>query len=221
MVNKKKSFVVIFSNEENRVEHNDQLLSVNGLYFDQVNFENALSLLAGKREQESHIELVVARQLSAQTTHAYQISNSIDTNQDLTQLATHGLANSLYALYDLQNDFIFYSTQQMTIKERAMVLNTEWTQLETIELLNESGPVSLTASSGSQPSKVSGASGGGAGGAGGGFGFGITGNKSTGVVVKAITIGGSAYKVSHLIFYFHLLLLLPFSNPDTHQGNTN
>ena len=94
-----------------------------------------------------------------------------------------------------------------------MVLNTEWTQLETIELLNESGPVSQAASSASQPNKVSGASGGGAGSAGGGFGFGITGNKSTGVVVKAITIGGSAYKVSHFfLFYFWLLFKSRYSS---------
>lgn len=79
-----------------------------------------------------------------------------------------------------------------------MVLNTEWTQLETIELLNESNSgylailpskdinvTGVTKGLCSEPSSGN-----------GGFGFGITGNKSTGVVVKAITIGGSAYKVS-------------------------
>lgn len=79
-----------------------------------------------------------------------------------------------------------------------MVLNTEWTQLETIELLNESNagylaPVPNKGSNGTGVSKALCVE---TSGGNGGFGFGITGNKSTGVVVKAITIGGSAYKVS-------------------------
>ncbi|CAF0819062.1 unnamed protein product, partial [Didymodactylos carnosus] len=45
-----------------------------------------------------------------------------------------------------------------------MVLNTEWTQIEVIELIND--------------------------GSGTGLGFGIIGNKSTGVVVKNIIPGG-------------------------------
>jgi hypothetical protein len=96
-----------------------------------------------------------------------------------------------------------------------MVLNTEWTQLETIELLCETsggggGGNATTISSTSQTgasasgkslgvptgmtSSPSGCSISGSG--SGGFGFGITGNKSTGVVVKAITSSGSAQKVS-------------------------
>jgi len=91
--------------------------------------------------------------------------------------------------------------------------NNEWTQLETIELLNETNSSYLTtgtsvknenaASNGSisalarqNVSEISMSSSSHSG-AGGGFGFGITGNKSTGVVVKAITFGGSAYKVKN------------------------
>ena len=101
-----------------------------------------------------------------------------------------------------------------------MVLNTEWTQLEIIELLNEtsssaaaafysSTAVAAAAAAGKQVDRVSSAAAGatsvGGGGSsssssggGSGFGFGITGNKSTGVVVKAITPGGSAFRVSTL-----------------------
>lgn len=63
-----------------------------------------------------------------------------------------------------------------------MVLNTEWTQLEIVELLNELPSQNLDEISSSTAGN-------------GGFGFGITGNKSTGVVVKVITQGGSAAKV--------------------------
>lgn len=66
-----------------------------------------------------------------------------------------------------------------------MVLNTEWTQLELIELLNELPSQNLDEISNLKGTSVG----------SGGFGFGITGNKSTGVVVKVITQGGSADKV--------------------------
>jgi hypothetical protein len=82
-----------------------------------------------------------------------------------------------------------------------MVLKTEWTQLETIELQSDSslsGKLSqqqyLSAELSGKASPVSFT--------GSGFGFGITGNKSTGVVVKAITIGGSAHKVNYNIYLF-------------------
>lgn len=71
-----------------------------------------------------------------------------------------------------------------------MVLNTEWTQLEIIELLNELPSQNLE-----DVSNIKGLSSG-----NGGFGFGITGNKSTGVVVKVITPRGSASKVYNLYF---------------------
>ena len=50
-------------------------------------------------------------------------------------------------------------------------LNTEWTQLEVIELIND----------------------------GTGLGFGIIGGKSTGVVVKTILLGGIADRVSTVL----------------------
>ena len=106
-----------------------------------------------------------------------------------------------------------------------MVLNTEWTQLETIELLCEASggaaaaaaaasssgsaanPTATTTSPQSNANRLAissgitaspsggSLSGGGGGSGGGGFGFGITGNKSTGVVVKALTPGGYAQRV--------------------------
>jgi hypothetical protein len=115
-----------------------------------------------------------------------------------------------------------------------MVLNTEWTQLEIIELLNETlsstsfssssttinttpaaaaASANLNRKNGAAVASVAGSpqvpssnklvsSSGASGGSGvGGFGFGITGNKSTGVVVKAITPGGSAFRVSCYFFY--------------------
>ncbi|RNA29368.1 multiple PDZ domain -like [Brachionus plicatilis] len=77
-----------------------------------------------------------------------------------------------------------------------MVLNTEWTQLEIVELLNELPSQNLDDISSSTAGN-------------GGFGFGITGNKSTGVVVKVITQGGSAAKnypdTNHFVTKFGLL----------------
>ena len=58
-----------------------------------------------------------------------------------------------------------------------MVLNTEWTQLEVIDLLND----------------------------GSGLGFGIIGGKSTGVVVKTILPGGVSDKDGHLHSGDHIL----------------
>ena len=80
-----------------------------------------------------------------------------------------------------------------------MVLKTDWTQLETIEIQSESlkqlhnnnnnnnnsNNLHENDNNKSTHNNVV-----------GGFGFGITGNKSTGVIVKAITIGGNAHKVS-------------------------
>lgn len=93
----------------------------------------------------------------------------------------------------------------MTLRDM-MVLNTEWTQLETIELLNETYAAPSSSSSILPSNKTAGSKSGtgttgasaslSVSGGGGGFGFGITGNKSTGVVVKAITPGGSAHKVN-------------------------
>lgn len=112
--------------------------------------------------------------------------------------------------------------QQQGERKSIMVLNTEWTQLETIELLCEApSGLSSSTTAGSTVRTVSGSAGtvgtatadgdknrinvpGGLSASpstsglsgGGGFGFGITGNKSTGVVVKALTPGGYAQRVS-------------------------
>jgi hypothetical protein len=110
-----------------------------------------------------------------------------------------------------------------------MVLNTQWTQVEFIELQNETAPRGGSHANASNPSTTAAvikavppsaappatsfntsvksfmASSAGAAtlpvGSSSGFGFGITGNKSTGVVIKAITPGGAACKVSLLLFY--------------------
>jgi hypothetical protein len=116
----------------------------------------------------------------------------------------------------------YYHSSKLVKSPLTMVLNTEWTQLEIIELLNEtlsslsfspgpttlntttapsnkkvppnSGSTTVVASQPEPPLKFVSGSGGSCG--VGGFGFGITGNKSTGVVVKAITPGGSAFRVN-------------------------
>jgi hypothetical protein len=152
------------------------------------------------------IQFLVARNIN---THITQKYNNFLSNASV--LSTHSA--SLLPYYNQNNDYLFYARKQMKIKEEIMVLNTEWTQLETIELLNETNSSYLTtgtsvknenaASNGSisalarqNVSEISMSSSSHSG-AGGGFGFGITGNKSTGVVVKAITFGGSAYKVKN------------------------
>lgn len=101
-----------------------------------------------------------------------------------------------------------------------MVLNTEWTQLETIELLCEAATGTNPASPRTAPTNTqtdksrlsisvggltTSPSGSSLSGGGGGFGFGITGNKSTGVVVKAITPGGYAQKVGLIYAYLETL----------------
>ena len=105
------------------------------------------------------------------------------------------------------------------IHKDMMVLNTEWTQVELIELLNESAPrgasavasgtssVNLNASLGaSSKCFLNSSQGGLSSGSSSGFGFGITGNKSTGVVVKAITSGGSAARVGIILIILFFLM---------------
>lgn len=124
--------------------------------------------------------------------------------------------------------------QQEQQQKPTMVLNTEWTQLETIELLCETSmgsgvsrstvtspnsATSQTTTTTTDKSHLNVTSGGlnassgssgssSGGGGGGGFGFGITGNKSTGVVVKAITPGGYAQKVC--IYTFKLYIIIDY-----------
>ena len=62
-------------------------------------------------------------------------------------------------------------------------LNTEWAQVEVVDLIND----------------------------GSGLGFGIIGGRSTGVVVKTIVPGGVSDRVIYLllfIYYFYLLFLV-------------
>ncbi|CAF0710871.1 unnamed protein product [Brachionus calyciflorus] len=134
-------------------------------------------------------------------------SSTSSTTKGLDSIPTESKHKKDLLFYNLKNDSLrirsfnqdrssFSPTKeninqiQMTYKDM-MVLNTEWTQLEIIDLLNElpkhnennteNNTTQIGASSGS-----------------GGFGFGITGNKSTGVVVKVITPGGSAAKDGRL-----------------------
>lgn len=161
--------------------------------------------------------------------------NSQDNKSNVLNKQQQHSTNKQVLIYDIDNDQVSIETINQVnitsssattqllchiINKNIMVLNTEWIQLEVIELLNESAPkggllladatslnlnASLGASSKSflNASLASASSAGGGGGGGSsassgsssGFGFGITGNKSTGVVVKAITPGGSACRV--------------------------
>jgi hypothetical protein len=145
----------------------------------------------------------------------YIIKSSINNQSSNTSTIIRDSTTSKQTFNSINNK------NQMTLKDM-MVLNTEWTQLETIELLNESSS-SSTSSSATSKTGSAGAkaatsaasapanSGVGAhGSGGGGFGFGITGNKSTGVVVKAITPGGSAQRVFVYLFIFINLFLVDF-----------
>ena len=196
---------MIFSDEQNKLENNDQLLSINGIYFDQFDFDKAYKLLStyfvtntNKTHQKPtahsnrHIELLIARNINRQIVKKYQQLKkpSCDSIHSVSETQVSSLL-----FYDQNDDSIFIGSQ-MKKRDKIMVLNTEWTQLETIELLNETNAGYLQAVLPGNGKEKSGLDGNNCSmSTGSGFGFGITGNKSTGVVVKAITIGGSAYKV--------------------------
>lgn len=136
----------------------------------------------------------------------------LETKRKQLQERREKLRNASYLLiYDSNNDSI-HKIHKLKFNETIfsnkdmMVLHTEWTQLETIELLNETFASSSTLHHGktlqvpsvssSSSASFASTSGGVSSGGSAGFGFGITGNKSTGVVIKVITPGGSAHKVS-------------------------
>lgn len=204
-------------------------MNINGVYLDNISldFKLALSFLKTKRTDNNNdlnkLELIVSRNINKRLIKKNHkkpklISNSfIGASSSTSSLSSCSIRSDSslpthtqsLLLYNLNNDNLrissffpesfTYNSCQMTYQDM-MVLNTEWTQLESIELLNEtiSGSSSLgngtgTASNSLSLSSKSSSFGSGSG--GGGFGFGITGNKSTGVVVKAITPGGSASKV--------------------------
>ena len=85
-----------------------------------------------------------------------------------------------YFAFDILNPFYSVFIKLLCLKPTSMTLNicavcifqlnTEWTQVEVIDLMND----------------------------GSGLGFGIIGGKSTGVVVKTILPGGVADRVSYI-----------------------
>jgi hypothetical protein len=141
------------------------------------------------------------------TLNTNQINTSNNNNKNNNHQKTYK-HNQLFLYDNLDNESCLCSTfnidtNQFINEKSRMVLNTEWTQLELIQLQNETVPANNTAATNVVPNsnaKISSnpiaASSTSSSGSGGGFGFGITGNKSTGVVVKALTPGGSAQKVN-------------------------
>lgn len=236
------------------MESNDQILNVNGVYFDNtVNFRVAYELLLGQIYSNSQVdsagfskkltkfELLISRNIKRKlikknlkkpriilnsyikpSSSLSSISSASSINKNLSDsfsLFYNSRDESIHKVqssicnnnnYNINSEFVsaetnsFSNKSQMTYKDM-MVLNTEWTQLETIELLNETTSAScsnsLSIASNSLSLSTKSVSAGSAG--GGGFGFGITGNKSTGVVVKAITPGGSAAKVCDFYLFIH------------------
>jgi hypothetical protein len=139
----------------------------------------------------------------------------LETKRQQLQERREQLRNASYLLiYNSNNDTIqkihkLKFNETIFNNKDMMVLHTEWTQLETIELLNETfaslsslsslhhfKTLQVPSVSSSSSASFASNSGGSSSGGSGGFGFGITGNKSTGVVIKVITPGGSAHKVS-------------------------
>ena len=221
-------------------------------------YSNAYSLASSSPSiQIKRLELLVARNLSSNLlakeenvgntrssplfVHLEHLNSSrlaYDLNNDCLLLPNNNSATTATTTTTTNNSKSNQAQKQRTFTSQTnnnhqqpmMVLNTEWTQLEIIELLNET----LSSSSSLSPSFHAAASpnshtpanlarknepstlttspppplklspGVGSGSGVSGFGFGITGNKSTGVVVKAITPGGSAFRVS----FFSILWFL-------------
>lgn len=137
---------------DGRLQEGDQILAIDGQPLDSnISHQQAISIL---QQARGLVELVVARGGITAPDH----------QGTTTATAAVSLERSPSAVSD-------------TSKGSDMVLNTEWAQVESIDLLND----------------------------GSGLGFGIIGGRSTGVVVKTILPGGVADRDGRLQSGDHIL----------------
>lgn len=171
---------------DGRLQEGDQILAIDGQPLD-FSHKTAIELLHSAR---GSVELVVARgpfkshlddsafsdpSKGEEKTAAHPLEKSanvtISVNQSETQITE--------ALKQVSE----YSASPPCKTSTDMVLNTDWTQIEVIDLIND----------------------------GTGLGFGIFGGKSTGVVVKTILPGGVADTDSRLRSGDHILQIGDFN----------
>ncbi|GFS39236.1 multiple PDZ domain protein [Trichonephila inaurata madagascariensis] len=123
------------SERDGRLQEGDQILAIDGQPLDSnISHQQAISIL---QQARGLVELIVARGGIATTEQSPLTAVSLERSPSAVSDASKG---------------------------SDMVLNTEWAQVESIDLLND----------------------------GSGLGFGIIGGRSTGVVVKTILPGGVA-----------------------------
>ncbi|XP_055886795.1 inaD-like protein isoform X6 [Biomphalaria glabrata] len=162
---------------DGRLQENDQLLSINGQPLE-VSHQEAIRIL---QSTQGTAEIVVARGVPS----ASRTDLSIQTSRPLTAAApakTTGRPSEEEEEEGSEKEAedkvaIDESEGKVAQEKTDMVLSTDWTQLEVIDLVND----------------------------GTGLGFGIIGGRSTGVVVKTILPGGIADQDGHLRSGDHIL----------------
>ena len=137
----------------------DQILAINRqLFTNQLSHEDAINIL---QETNGIIQLVVARtepnKVLSDNNHS--VRNDLVDNSQISEETS----DSLFTKVKRSPSEVSDSSKD----SYDMVLNTEWTQIESIELEND----------------------------GSGLGFGIVGGRSSGVIVKTLVPGGAAAKV--------------------------
>uniref|UniRef100_A0A2C9KCM0 Multiple PDZ domain protein n=1 Tax=Biomphalaria glabrata TaxID=6526 RepID=A0A2C9KCM0_BIOGL len=162
---------------DGRLQENDQLLSINGQPLE-VSHQEAIRIL---QSTQGTAEIVVARGVPP----ASRTDLSIQTSRPLTAAApakTTGRPSEEEeeegSEKEAEDKVVVDESEGKVAQEKTdMVLSTDWTQLEVIDLVND----------------------------GTGLGFGIIGGRSTGVVVKTILPGGIADQDGHLRSGDHIL----------------
>ncbi|XP_064477529.1 multiple PDZ domain protein-like isoform X2 [Ornithodoros turicata] len=141
------------AHRDGRLEEGDQILAIDGQPLDSnISHQQAISIL---QQARGTVELVVARGAAPPSSTAHPTSSSSVTAVEDATAATAAAAT----------------------ESTGMVLNTEWAEVESVELVND----------------------------GSGLGFGIIGGRSTGVVVKTILPGGVADRDGRLQSGDHIL----------------
>ncbi|XP_037528743.1 multiple PDZ domain protein isoform X1 [Rhipicephalus sanguineus] len=144
---------------DGRLEEGDQILAIDGQPLDSnISHQQAIGIL---QQARGTVQLVLAR----------------GTPVSATPPATQGTPPPHLPSSSLSGSATAGSTKSAADREEAMVLGTEWAEVEAVELLND----------------------------GSGLGFGIIGGRSTGVVVKTVLPGGVADRDGRLQSGDHIL----------------
>ncbi|KAK8777544.1 hypothetical protein V5799_029111 [Amblyomma americanum] len=153
-----KPFPLCAHGRDGRLEEGDQILAIDGQPLDSnISHQQAIGIL---QQARGTVQLVLARGTPVSATPPATQGAPVST------LPSSSLSGSVTAV-----------TKSAAEREEAMVLGTEWAEVEAVELLND----------------------------GSGLGFGIIGGRSTGVVVKTVLPGGVADRDGRLQSGDHIL----------------